>query len=30
VNGWLGKTSQNPLVSLPGAVNELSKDNTAK
>jgi peptide/nickel transport system substrate-binding protein len=30
VNGWLGKTSQNQLVSLPGAVNELSKDNTAK
>ena len=30
VNGWLGGTSQNPLVSAPGAVNELSKDNAAK
>jgi hypothetical protein len=30
MNGWLGGTSQNPLVSLPGTVNELSKDNQAK
>jgi peptide/nickel transport system substrate-binding protein len=30
MNGWLGGTSQNPLVSLPGAVDELSKDNVAK
>lgn len=30
MNGWMGGTSQNPLVSLPGAVNELSKDNVAK
>jgi peptide/nickel transport system substrate-binding protein len=30
LNGWLGGTSQNPLVSLPGAVDELSKDNVAK
>jgi peptide/nickel transport system substrate-binding protein len=30
MKGWLGGTSQNPLVSLPGAVNELSKDNVAK
>jgi peptide/nickel transport system substrate-binding protein len=27
MKGWLGGTSQNPLVSLPGAVWELSKDN---
>jgi peptide/nickel transport system substrate-binding protein len=30
MDGWVGGTSQNPLVSPPGAVNELSKDNTAK
>jgi len=30
VNGWLGGTSQNPLVSGPGAVYELSKDNVMK
>jgi ABC-type transport system substrate-binding protein len=30
MNGWFGGTSQNPLVSLPGAVNELSKDNVKK
>ena len=27
MKGWLGGTSQNPLVSVPGAVDELSKDN---
>jgi len=30
MNGWMGGTSQNPLVSVPGAVDELSKDNVAK
>jgi peptide/nickel transport system substrate-binding protein len=30
MKGWMGGTSENPLVSLPGAVNELSKDNVAK
>ncbi len=30
MNGWLGGTSQNPLVSSPGAIDELSKDNVAK
>lgn len=30
VKGWFGGTSQNPLVSLPGAVYELSKDNVRK
>jgi len=30
VKGWMGGTSQNPLVSAPGAVYELSEDNTAK
>lgn len=29
VKGWMGGTSQNPLVSAPGAVNELSEDNVA-
>jgi hypothetical protein len=30
MKGWFGGTSQNPLVSLPDAVYELSKDNTAQ
>lgn len=30
LKGWFGGTSQNPLVSLPGAVYELSKDNVMK
>jgi len=29
MKGWVGGTSQNPLVSAPGAVFELSKDNVA-